>query len=66
VEDARPDESVKLKLRCHARDSMDEKVIIKILSYSMQIVVKLFNLLVLPEYLDVFHLGIYHQIEALN
>jgi len=66
VEDARPDEGVELELWCHAGDSMDEKVIVKVLANCEEIVVQLFNLLVPPEYLDVFHLAVDHGIEGLN
>jgi len=45
---------------------VNEEVVVKVLSDGKQVVVELFNLPVLAEDLDIFHLVVDHSIESLN
>ncbi len=45
---------------------MDKEMIVQVLADGEEIVVKLFDLLVLAEHLDILHLSINHVIETFN
>ena len=47
MENARPDESVKLKFWGESRNSMHKEMVVKVLSDGEKVVIELFNLLVL-------------------
>ena len=48
------------------RNSVNKEVVVKVLSDGKQVVVELFNLPVLAEDLDIFHLVVDHSIESLD
>ena len=45
---------------------MDEEMIVEVLANGEEIVVRLFDLFVLAEHLDILHLGVDHFVETFN
>ena len=66
MEDAGPDEGIKFELGGHWRDTMDKEMIVKVLADGEEIVVKLFDLFVLAEHLNILHLGVDHVIKTFD
>ena len=66
MENARPDESVKFELRRVTRYAMNKEVVVQVLTDGKEVVVQLFDLLVLSQDFNIVHFGVDHRVEAIN